>query len=155
MELYYLKFEKFYKQKIYITLDSSYIMVKHLKKACEDYDPERDISGIAGGAYGHYLADNLMNEQEIELREKENELEEKLKFIKEVESMNLDPDNVFSERDIKEKLIREFKGYIRLNKAGQKRKDNQKGELIFQCSDEKIGSVFKDIYYSALNKLKH
>jgi hypothetical protein len=129
-------------------------MSKHLKKTYEEYDFERDISGIAGGAYGHYLADNLMAEQEIESHEKENELEEKLQFIKTVESMHINPDNVFSGRDIKERLIRESRGYLRLNRSGQKRKENQKGELLSQCSDQKIGLVFKSIYYSTLKEIE-
>jgi hypothetical protein len=135
-------------------------MEDNLEKACEDYDSERDISGLAGGAYGHYLADRLMYEksqnyleEKAELEDK-SELESKLNFIKTVKNMNINPDDLFSGRDAKEKLIREYKGYIRLNRLGQKRKENQKGKLLSQCSDEKIGSVFKNIYYSTLKELK-
>lgn len=131
-------------------------MDKHTEEACGKYDSERDISGRAGGSYGHYLADVLMFDKEVELLEKESELEKKLEFVKRVDSLGINPDDLFSHRMEKEKLIQEYKGYTRLNVSGQKQNENGKsrGESISDCSDHKIGLVFKSIYYSVLKKLK-
>jgi hypothetical protein len=129
-------------------------MEKYLEKACKEYDAERDISGLAGGNYGHYLADILMFDKETQFLEKGNELEEKLEFIKKVKEMGVNPDDVLSQRDIKEKLIKDYKGYTRLSVSGQKYKENEKGEALLDCSDHKIGLAFKNLYYSALKKSK-
>lgn len=123
-------------------------MEKPIENLCEGYDPERDISGSAGGAYGHYLADKLIEKKEIENLEKEKELEKKFEFIKKVDGMGINPDSIFLNRDIKENLIREYKGYTKLNREGQNHNKGEKGDYLLHCSDAKIGLVFRDIYRS-------
>lgn len=125
-----------------------------LKEIVKQYDAEKDIAGRAGGNYGHYLADRILEQREIESHFEEIEYENDIKFINEIKRLNISPDNIFIERDIKEKLIRDYKGYKRLNTFGQKYKNKEKGDFLSQCSDSKICKSFKNIYYSTIKKIK-
>jgi len=129
-------------------------MRKSIEYACNQYDSERDISGRAGGNYGHYLADQIIFEKEIETLGKENELEGIIGFIKLADGMEINPDDLFSNRDVKERLIRKYIGYTSLNFSGQKYKKKEKGIPLSECSDHKIGLVFKKLYCSISKKMK-
>jgi soluble P-type ATPase len=113
-------------------------MKKKTEKKYNEYDPERDILGRAGGDYGHRLADTLIFEKEVETLEKENELEKMTLFVKKADELNLNPDKQFNDRFDKEKLIRELNG----NK-----------NYFSTFSDYRIGNIFHDIYYSSKKKL--
>ena len=129
-----------------------------------NYNSENDPSG----AYGHSLADRVLErygslqnipkkiktDESREFSEKDSELEKKIEFIRIVDGMQIDPNCLFSHRDIKENLIRKYKGYTRLSRKEQKHKEKEKGDFLSDCSDAKIGLVFKDIYYSFLRDLK-
>lgn len=129
-----------------------------------NYNPEKDPSG----AYGHSLADRVLERygslqnipkriktgENKEVSEKESELEKKAEFIRIVDGMQINPESIFSHRDIKENLIRKYKGYTRLSRKEQKYKEKEKGDYLSDCSDAKIGLVFKDIYHSFLRDLK-
>ena len=141
-----------YDRKIYIVLGSSYNMRKYVKEMCEKYDPEKDISGIAGGSYGHNLADMIMFEKELESFEKESELEKKFNFVASADSMELNPDNLFQNREDKEKLIRDY-GYFNLSYKGQKYKKDEIGIPLSECSDSKICLAFKNLYNSFKKQL--
>ena len=68
-------------------------------------------------------------------------------FIVESNRMEVNPDNVFSNRNTKERLLIDHMGYNRLKV--------EDGYIsIERCKDARIGNVFKRTYYSALEKLK-
>ena len=53
--------------------------------------------------------------------------------------MSINPDVLFSDRETKEQLIREYKG---------------DKKYLSGFSDYKLGAAFKSVYYSALKKTK-
>jgi hypothetical protein len=75
----------------------------------------------------------------VKLAKKENDLEKALIFIKRANGMSVNPDNLYSEREAKEQLIREYKG---------------EKKYLYGFSDYKLGVAFKSVYYSALKKTK-
>jgi len=114
---------------------------KALEIACKEYNSDTDHNGN----YGHFLADAILRQKENEELEKRAELEINLEFLKKSERLNID--NVYSDREVKQELIRKYFNYTKLNGSGKK-------ELLKDCSDHKIGSAFRSIYYSALKKMK-
>src|SRR3989344_4699163 len=115
-----------------------------LERACEEYCADEDHNG----AYGHYLAEQIIKQKEIEELEKMVELENQIIFIKAVDKSRININNKFSNRYEKENLIKKYTPYTRLNGSGDKK------ESLKDCSDYKIGSAFNNIYYSALNKIE-
>lgn len=129
-----------------------------------NYNSEKDPSG----AYGHSLADRVLErygsfqnipkiiktDESREFSEKDSELEKKTEFIRIVDGMQINPNCIFSQRDIKESLIRKYKGNTRISRKEQKHKEKEKRDFLSDCSDAKIGLIFKDIYYSFLKNLK-
>jgi len=113
---------------------------KTLERACKEYNPDEDYNG----GYGHFLADAILRQKEREELEKRAELEYQIKFIKKADKLNID--NVYSDREVKQELIRKYFNYTKLNGSGKK-------EFLKDCSDHKIGLAFKSIYCSALNKI--
>ena len=124
-----------------------------LEQLIKNYNAEIDINGRAGGAYGHYLAVRILEQKEIEYLEQNLKQKDEY-FIKQVNSLQLNVDNIFDNRILKENMIRKFKGYTRLNILGQKIKFKDKGDFLSNCSDSKIGQTFRNIYYSTLKKLE-
>ncbi len=106
---------------------------------CRDYNPDEDYNG----SYGHFLAEQIMKQKENE----ELEIMAEFEFVKAVDKSGVNIDDEFRDRYEKEKLIRKYTLYTKLNGSGNK-------ELLRNCSDKKIGSVLKNIYSSALNKIK-
>ncbi len=117
---------------------------KTLEKACKNYNPDKD----SNGCYGHFLAEQFLKQKENEKLNKRAELEDSLAFVNAVEKFKINIDNKFADRYEKEKLIKKYFNYAKLNGSGKK------NELLEDCPDYKIGSAFKNIYYSALNKIK-
>lgn len=123
---------------------------KTLEEKYLKYNPEEDPNG----AQGIELADQIIEkygsienipkivnkgDEEVKSLEKKNELEKMILFIKRTNEFGVNPDNMFTERDTKEKLIREYKG-------------NKK--YLSDFSDHRIGSIFNGLYYSILKKSK-
>jgi hypothetical protein len=127
-------------------------MEDYIKEMCEKYDPERDISGIAGGSYGHNLADMVMFEKEIECLDKIYKLEKKFNFVTQADSKGLNPDNLLQNREDKERLIKNY-GYSTLRFKGQNYKKGEKGIPLSECSDSKIGNTFRSLYNSFRKQL--
>jgi hypothetical protein len=111
-------------------------MAKKPKNKYKEYDSERDISGRTGGDYGHYLADMLLFEQEIEAGQMQSELEKIIMFIRKSDNMGLNPDKKFENRYEKQILLTEY-GYF----------------ISEKDSDFKVGSMFNNFYASAKKKL--
>lgn len=144
----------FWKQKIYISLHSSYNMAKKtLEEKYLRYNPEEDPSG----AQGMELADQIIDkygsienfpkliikenkENKFSDKEKGGDLEKKVLFVKRVDEMQLNPERVFDNRSEKEKLIKEYKG----DKS-----------YFSNFSDYQIGMFFKNLYNSAKVKSKN
>jgi hypothetical protein len=129
-------------------------MVNYTEEASEKYDSERDILGRAGGAYGHFLADGILFNKEVEALEKENELEKKAKFIQMVDGMNINPDSIFKDRIEKEKLVREYRERNRVKKNIQNQNRIEQVDFYSRCSDARIGVIFRDLYRSFSRALK-
>lgn len=115
-----------------------------LEKLCEDYNSYRDYNGN----YGHFLAELSLKQKADEELEQIAEFENYISFVNAVKKSVIDVNNEFNERYEKEKLIRKYFNYTKLNGSGSRK------ELLKNCSDSKIGSAFKNIYYSVLNKMK-
>ena len=135
-----------------------------------NYNPENDPSG----AYGISLTDRVIQRYgsienvpklidkkderiknvNVIKRGKDGELEKKLEFIRRVDEMGINPDSIFLNRDVKKGLIRQYKGYTKLNREGQNHRKNENGEYLSHCSDAKIGLVFRDIYRSFSKEVK-
>jgi len=118
-----------------------------LEIACENYNPDIELAGSGNTDYGHYLAEQVLKHKKIEELEKRAELETHIIFVNAVDKSRIDVDNAFADRHEKENLIRKYAPYTKLNGSGKK-------ELLENCSDYKIGLAFKNIYVSALNKIK-
>lgn len=112
-----------------------------LERACKNYNPDND----SNGNYGHYLADLVLKQKEKEESEKIAELESDIKFVQAVGKSGINVDNFSADSYEKQNLIKKIKRYEFLK--GDK---NSFGE----GSDAKIGLAFKNIYYSALRKIK-
>lgn len=120
---------------------------KDLERACEEYYPDMELNGSGNLDYGHVLAEAILKQKKFEYSEKRAELDSEINFVEKVKRLKINIDDVFSNRDIKQELIREYKGYSRLNAKGKEKID------LRDCSDSKIGYAFQNIYYSALNKI--
>ena len=101
---------------------------KTLERACKEYNPDEDYNG----GYGHFLADAILRQKEREELEKRAELEYQIKFIKKADKLNID--NVYSDREVKQELIRKYFNYTKLNGSGKK-------EFLKDCTDHKINFV--------------
>ena len=67
------------------------------------------------------------------------------KFLHEVSSSGLDPYDIFSLTDVKKRILRNVMNYRNLwGKNGK--------VPLNKCSDARIGSAFKRVYETALNK---
>jgi len=121
---------------------------KDLEKQCGLYHPDIELEGSGNVDYGHNLASAILIQKEQEDLEKRSRLEGDIQFIEKVKKFNINVEDIFSQRNLKEQLIREYKGYSRLNGSG-KSKIN-----LEDCKDSRLGTSFQNIYYSALNKLR-
>ena len=115
-----------------------------LETECKNYNPDRDYNG----GYGHYLADLVFKQKENKELEKLAEVYTEIEFVKAVKNSGINIDNEFGERYEKERLIKKYTHYTKLNGLGKKK------EFLKDCSDNKIGSAFKNIYNSAMRKIK-
>jgi len=114
---------------------------KALERACEEYTADEDYNG----GYGHYLAEQVIKQKKNEELEKRAELEYQIEFLKKANRLNVD--DIYSDREAKQELIRKYFNYTKLNGDGKEKK------FLNYCSDAKIGLAFKNIYYSSLNKI--
>jgi hypothetical protein len=120
------------------------------------YSPDVDFNGEQGMELANQLIErygsieNVMDainkeskgnkeDKAAKLSKKENELEKALIFVKRSDGMSVNPDNLYSDREAKEQLIREYKG---------------DKKYLSGFSDYKLGAAFKSVYYSALKKTK-
>jgi hypothetical protein len=120
------------------------------------YRPDMDFNGEQGMELANQLIerygsienamkvinkDRKVNKEDMaaKLAKKENDLEKALIFVKRANGMSVNPDNLYSDREAKEKLIREYKG---------------DKKYLSGFSDFKLGAAFKSVYYSALKKTK-
>ena len=130
-----------------------------------NYNPENDPSG----AYGISLTDRIIQRygsiekapkrvdkknEEGKDNSKQNELEKKIEFIKRVDGMGINPDCIFLNRDVKETLIRQYKGKTKLNRKGQNHDKENKMDYFSHCSDAKLGLIFRDLYRSFSKAVK-
>jgi hypothetical protein len=111
-------------------------MKKETQDKYEQYNPDEDILSLAGGSYGHELAEEILLKREIDTLAKENELEKITKFIRKSDNMGLNPDKRFDNRYEKQCLLREY-GYFVSEKD----------------SDFKVGSMFNRLYVSLQKKI--
>jgi hypothetical protein len=125
---------------------------KYIKKLCKGYDAERDVSGRAGGSYGHNLADMIIEQKEIEKYEKSIELEKMAVFLKRSNDIGLNHERIFDNREDKEKLIKDY-GYSNLSYQGQFYNKDGPGISLTECNDAKIGWAFKNLYESFKKQL--
>ena len=88
-----------------------------LETECKNYNPDRDYNG----GYGHYLADLVFKQKENKELEKLADLESKIEFVRAVDKYKIDVDNEFNGRYEKEKLIRKYTPYTKLNGLGEKK----------------------------------
>lgn len=117
---------------------------KTLETLCKNYNSDRDYNGN----YGHYLAEQVFRQKENEELEQRAEFENYFSFVNAVNKLRINLENKFADRYEKEKLIKKYTNYTKLNGSGSRK------EFLKDCSDRKIGSAFKNIYLSALNKIK-
>ena len=120
----------------------------NIKKQVNKYHSDMELSGSGDADYGHNLADKVLEQKKKERLEKRSELENEIEFIKVIKTSRINVDNIFDDREIKEKLLREYQRYTKLNSFGKYK------EILEYCSDAKIGLAFKNNYHSALNKIK-
>ena len=124
-------------------------MNTYLQEESMKYNPEIELRGSGNTDYGHNLAERILREQKEQGDlEKLAELESEIKFVSAVEKSGVDVNNKFSERYEKERLIRKYALYTKLNGSGNKK------ESLKNCSDHKICLAFKNIYSSALRKIE-
>ena len=122
----------------------------YLQEESMKYNPEIELRGSGNTDYGHNLAERILREQKEQGDlEKLVDLESEIKFVSAVEKSGVDVNNKFSERYEKERLIRKYALYTKLNGLGKQK------ESLKNCSDHKIGSAFKNLYYSALRKIEN
>ena len=91
------------------------------------------------GSIENALKQMNKGDKEAKSLKKENNLEKGLTFVKRANGMSVNVDNLFVERNTKEKLIREYKG---------------DKKYLSGFSDYRIGTIFSNLYYSALKKSK-
>lgn len=120
------------------------------------YSPDMDFNGEQGIGLANQLIErygsieNAMKvinkdskgskeDKVVKLAKKENDLEKALIFVKRANGMSINPDNLFSDRNVKEMLIREYKG---------------DKKYLTNFSDYQLGAAFKSVYYSVLKKTK-
>ena len=123
-------------------------MVNGIKKQVNKYRPDMELSGSGNTDYGHNLADKVLEQEKKDVLVKRAELENEIEFIKIIKTSRVNVDNIFDDREIKEKLLIEYQRYTKLNSFGKYK------EILEYCSDAKIGLAFKNNYHSALNKIK-
>ncbi|MEK6844907.1 MAG: hypothetical protein AABX44_01490 [Nanoarchaeota archaeon] len=111
-----------------------------LERVCEEYSPDKDYDGD----YGHYLAEQIMEHKKIEELEKRAELDNEIEFINMTKKSKININNEFTDRYKKEELIKRYTTYKKLNGF----------ESLASCPDYAIGSAFKNVYNSALKKIK-
>lgn len=124
-------------------------MLKYIMTILEKYDSDIELIGSGNTDYGHNLAEMILRQKENKELEKLADLESKIEFVRAVDKYKIDVDNEFNGRYEKEKLIRKYTPYTKLNGLGEKK------ELLKNCSDHKIGLAFKNIYFSALRKIEN
>ena len=114
----------------------------------ERYNPDIELIGSGNTDYGHYLAEQVINQKENKKLEKRAELDNYFAFVNAVDKSRINIKNIFANRYEKENLIKKYTPYTQFNGNGKK-------EFLKDCSDYKIGSAFKIIYSSALKKIKN
>ena len=123
-------------------------MLNYIMTILERYSPDIELIGSGNTDYGHYLAEQVINQKENKKLEKRAELDNYFAFVNAVDKSRINIENIFANRYEKENLIKKYTPYAKLNGSGDKK------ELLKNCSDYKIGSAFNNIYYSALNKIE-
>src|SRR3989338_5951173 len=121
-------------------------MTNGIKKQVNKYHPDMELSGSGDTDYGHKLADKFLEQKKKEGLEKRAELEYLTEFLKKSNKLNVE--DVYSNRETKQELIRKYFNYTKLNGDGKEKK------ILSYCSYARIGLAFKSIYYSALNKIE-
>ena len=121
-------------------------MSNNLNEQIENYTPDIELIGGGNTDYGHHLAEQIMKQKENEKLEKRTELEINREFLKKANRLNVD--DVYSDREAKQELIKKYFNYTKLNGNGKEKK------ILNYCSDVRIGLTFKNLYYSSLNKMK-
>lgn len=111
-----------------------------LETLCKEYNPDKDYNGN----YGHYLAEQITEKNEQEELEKRAELENYFSFIREIKEYKINVENRFKDRHEKEKLIKKYFNYNRLNGFNS----------LAECPDYAIGKAFENSYNSIMKKIK-
>ena len=123
-------------------------MLNYIMTILERYSPDIELIGSGNTDYGHYLAEQVINQKENKKLEKRAELDNYFAFVNAVDKSRINIENISANRYEKENLIKKYTPYTQFNGNGKK-------EFLKDCSDYKIGSAFKIIYSSALKKIKN